>query len=316
MGLVIYKSSAGSGKTFTLVQQFLIKVIGQPWLFQRILAITFTNKATEELKTRIIKELDLLAHGEKSMHLEVLLAKLPKLSEKEIYENAQIVLVKILHNYSSFAISTIDSYFQVLARTLARELLLPLKYNIELDTEYICKNTTNNLLDEAGKDEQITSWLEKLLLHRIDEGKNWNVKTELEKMTKELLQSTSARDHAASVDMNQLLDLIQWMIIKKKEVEKFMNAKGQEAIQVLAKHQLDVNKFFYKSRGPVGYLLKIANRKSGYKEFSGINSYTQSALEDPLVLVPKAEQNNALLVSIATEEIYPLLDHADVHRYN
>ena len=159
MGLVIYKSSAGSGKTFTLVQQFLIKVIEKPWLFQRILAITFTNKATEELKTRIIKELDLLAHGEKSMHLEVLLEKLPKLSEKEIYENAQIVLVKILHHYSSFAISTIDSYFQVLARTLARELLLPLKYNIELDTEYICKNTTNNLLDEAGKDEQITSWL-------------------------------------------------------------------------------------------------------------------------------------------------------------
>jgi ATP-dependent helicase/nuclease subunit A len=75
MGLVIYKSSAGSGKTFTLVQQFLIKVIGQPWLFQRILAITFTNKATEELKTRIIKELDLLAHGEKSMHLEVLTGK-------------------------------------------------------------------------------------------------------------------------------------------------------------------------------------------------------------------------------------------------
>lgn len=315
MGLVIYKSSAGSGKTFTLVQQFLIKVIEKPWLFQRILAITFTNKATEELKTRIIKELDLLAHGEKSMHLEVLLEKLPKLSEKEIYENAQIVLVKILHNYSSFAISTIDSYFQVLARTLARELLLPLKYNIELDTEYICKNTTNNLLDEAGKDEQITSWLEKLLLHRIDEGKNWNVRTELEKMTKELLQSTSARDHAASVDMNQLLDLIQWMIIKKKEVEKFMNARGQEVIQVLAKHQLDVNKFYYKSRGPVGYLLKIANRKSGHKEFTAINSYTQSALEDPLMLVPKAEQNNELLVSIATEEIYPLLDQAVSYIY-
>lgn len=310
MGLVIYKSSAGSGKTFTLVQQFLIKVIGQPWLFRRILAITFTNKATEELKTRIIKELDILAHGEKSMHLEALLEKLPKLSEKEIYENAQVVLVKILHDYSSFAISTIDSYFQVLARTLARELLLPLKYNIELDTEFICKNATNNLLDEAGKDEQITTWIEKLLLHRIDEGKNWNVKTELEKMTRELLQSATARDNAASINMTQLLDLIQWMILRKKEVEKFMNGKGQEAIQILAKHQLDVSNFFQKSKGPVGYLLKIAQRKSGNKEFSNINTYTQSALEDPLMLLSKAEQKNESLVQIATQEIYPILDQA------
>ncbi len=315
MGLVIYKSSAGSGKTFTLVQQFLIKVIGHPWLFRRILAITFTNKATEELKTRIIKELDLLAHGEKSMHLETLLEKLPKLTEKEIYQNAQIVLVKILHDYSSFAISTIDSYFQVLARTLARELLLPLKYNIELDTEYICKNATNNLLDEAGKDEQITLWLEKLLLHRIDEGKNWNVKTELEKMTRELLQSATARENASSVDMTQLLDLIQWMIVKKKEVERFMNDKGQEAIQVLEKHQLDVSRFYYKSKGPVGYLLKIANRKSGYKEFSSINSYTQSALEDPLMLLSKVDQNDVFLMQIATEEIYPILDQAVSYIY-
>ncbi|MBK7965300.1 MAG: UvrD-helicase domain-containing protein [Bacteroidetes bacterium] len=315
MGLVIYKSSAGSGKTFTLVQQFLIKVIGQPWLFRRILAITFTNKATEELKTRIIKELDILAHGEKSMHLEALLEKLPKLSEKEIYENAQVVLVKILHDYSSFAISTIDSYFQVLARTLARELLLPLKYNIELDTEFICKNATNNLLDEAGRDEQITNWLEKLLLHRIDEGKNWNVKTELEKMTKELLQSATARDNAASIDMTQLLDLIEWMIVRKKEVEKFMNSKGNEVIQVLEKHQLDASRFYYKTKGPVGYLLKIAHRKSGYKEFSNINTYTQSALKDPLMLLSKVDQKNESLVRIATEEIYPLLDQAVSYIY-
>jgi len=310
MGLVIYKSSAGSGKTFTLVQQFLIKVIGHPWLFRRILAITFTNKATEELKTRIIKELDILAHGRESMHLPILLESHPKLNEAQISEHANLVLTKILHDYSSFSISTIDSYFQVLARTLARELLLPLKYNIELDTELICKNTTNNLLDEAGKDEQITTWLEALLLHRIDNGKNWNVRTELEKMTRELLQSSSARAHASNSTMPELLELIHWMLSKKKEVEKYMRSKGNEAIDVLNKHQLDVNKFYYKSKGPVGYLLKIANYRSSYKEFSGINSYVHNALEDPLVLVPKAEQKNELLVSIATNEIYPLLDQS------
>lgn len=313
MGLIIYKSSAGSGKTFTLVQQFLIKVIGHPWLFRRILAITFTNKATEELKTRIIKELDILAHGQKSMHLKVLLEKHPTFSAEKIYENARLVLVKILHDYSSFSISTIDSYFQILARTLSRELLMPLKFNIELDEEFICKNATNLLLDEAGKDLQITSWLEKLLLHRIDEGKDWKLRSELEKMTKELLNSSEAKEQAGAMDMDQLLELIQWMLLKKKEVEKFMHEKGQEVLPVLAKHQLDLTNFYQKSKGPVGYLLKIAHPKSGYKEFTTINSYVQSALEDPLMFFPKANQKDERLVSIATNELHPLLADAFVY---
>ena len=73
MGLILYKSSAGSGKTFTLVNRFLTKVLDKPWLFSRILAITFTNKAAEELKTRIIKELDTLSKGLPSAQLDILL---------------------------------------------------------------------------------------------------------------------------------------------------------------------------------------------------------------------------------------------------
>ncbi|MBL7925035.1 MAG: UvrD-helicase domain-containing protein [Bacteroidia bacterium] len=313
MGLVIYTSSAGSGKTFTLVHQFLIKVIERPWLFRRILAITFTNKATEELKSRIIRELDNLAKGGSSRHLELLLRDLPKLSEADIRGNAGLVLTKILHDYSSFSVSTIDSYFQILARTLARELQLPMKYEIELDTESICQHVTELLLDEAGKDPFITRWLEDLLLHRIENGKNWNVRSELEKMTRQLLQSEAAREHARHAGMADLPELINWMIRSRKEIEQFMRISGNKGLEIIRNNGLDINRFYQKQRGPAGYLQKIAGHRSGFKEFDGINSYTQNCLEDPLAFLAKADQQDERLCRIVSEELHPVLEKAVVY---
>lgn len=310
MGLIIYKSSAGSGKTFTLVSRFLIKVIERPWLFRRILAITFTNKATEELKTRIIRELDTLAHGGDSRYLPLLRQQLPRLSEEEIRQNALLVLSKILHDYSSFSVSTIDSYFQSLARILARELLLPIRYEIELDTEAICRNITSALLDEAGKNEFITRWLEELLLNRIENGKSWNISGELEKMTRQLLNSDDARDYACTANTDQLLELINWMIGKKTTVESRMREIGKKAIQSMADASVDVSAFYQKKSGPAGYLQKIAHHKSGVKEYQKVNSYTQKALDDPMCFLSKQEQKNTTLVHLVENTLHPLLTEA------
>lgn len=310
MGLIIYKSSAGSGKTFTLVSRFLIKVIERPWLFRRILAITFTNKATEELKTRIIRELDTLAHGADSRYLVLLRNQIPRLSEEEIRQNALLVLSKILHDYSSFSVSTIDSYFQSLARILARELMLPIRYEIELDTEAICRNITSALLDEAGKNEFITRWLEELLLNRIENGKSWNISGELEKMTRQLLSSDEARDYAGTANTDQLLELINWMINKKSTVEGRMRTIGKNAIQAMDEHSVDISSFYQKKSGPAGYLLKIAHHKSSSKEYQKINSYTTKALDDPMGFLSKQEQKNTTLIHLVETTLHTLLVEA------
>jgi ATP-dependent helicase/nuclease subunit A len=310
MGLVIYKSSAGSGKTFTLVQQFLIKVIGQPWLFQRILAITFTNKATEELKTRIIKELDTLSKGLPSTQLDILLENLPKSTEEQLRNNAGIVLMKLLHDYSSFSVSTIDSYFQKLSRTLAKELLLPIRYEIELDTESICKNITELLLEDAGKDASLTKWLEDLLLHRIDSGKSWNIRSELNKMAKEVLNKDTVREVAAMTNPAHLEVLIKWIKSNKREIEMHLRKTGKDAMAQIHSNGYEVNTFFYKQRGPAGYLQKISDNKSSLEQFEKINTYTLKALDDPDAFLSKDQRKDQRLLSFVHDILHPLLKEA------
>ena len=310
MGLVIYKSSAGSGKTFTLVSIFLTKVIRQPWLFRRILAITFTNKATEELKTRVIKELDQLASGRDSIYLAPIQKELPKFSEEDIRTNAGVVLSKIIHDYSSFHISTIDSFFQTLSRVLAREMQLPLKYEIELDTEAICRDISELLLDDAGKNTQLTSWLEEMLLDRIENNKSWNIKAELNKMTRQLLNNDSAREWGGKTDMAALTALIRWMQSSRKEIEDHMRSIGQEVETELRKYQLTLDNFYQKKSGPVAYLLKIAKKKSGFKEFDTVNSHTRKALEDPAQFLSKNNQQDTALLQFCTGFLHPKLKSA------
>lgn len=310
MGLVIYKSSAGSGKTFTLVSIFLTKVIQHPWLFRRILAITFTNKATEELKTRIIRELDHLASNSDSAYLKPLQDALPKFSEEEIRNNAGIVLTRIIHDYSSFHISTIDSFFQSLSRVLAREMQLPLKYEIELDTEAICRDITEMLLDDAGKDAELTNWLEEMLMDRIENNKSWNISAELGKMTRQLLNSDVARTWAGTTDMVALSALIKWMLAARKEVDDNMRTIGREVSEELKKYQLTVDDFFQKKSGPVGYLLKIAQKRSGFKEFDNVNSHTRKAYEDPNQFLGKAAQKDTSLLTFCTGFLHPRLTRA------
>src|SRR4030095_14323367 len=122
--LVIYKSSAGSGKTYTLVLEYLKLVLKRPALYRSILAITFTNKATEEMKTRIIGSLVEIADN-KNQPLQETISLETGISIQELPEKASRVLDNILHDYSGFAVSTIDSFFSTMVRALARELNLP-----------------------------------------------------------------------------------------------------------------------------------------------------------------------------------------------
>src|SRR2546423_10443473 len=108
--LSIYKSSAGSGKTYSLVREYLKLVLPYPSNFRHILAITFTNKATDEMKSRILRSLIELSNGS-NKNLEQELAKESPLSKLDIKEQAQKCLNFILHHYSDFAVTTIDSFF-------------------------------------------------------------------------------------------------------------------------------------------------------------------------------------------------------------
>ena len=133
--LKVYRASAGSGKTFRLTRDYirLLFDADKSNHHRRILAVTFTNKATEEMKSRILLELHQLAKGAVSPYREELMEHL-RLTEEDINSKAAKILINILHDYSSFSISTIDRFFQQVIRAFARDIGVHGGYALELDS--------------------------------------------------------------------------------------------------------------------------------------------------------------------------------------
>ena len=195
--LNIIKASAGSGKTFTLAKEYITLLLGHTdnngkWVLndpkrtsnahKRILAITFTNKATEEMKSRIVAELLMLADKPAESNYIADLKDKYLASEQQISDTARRALVDLLFNYSDFNISTIDSFFQVILRTFARDVELVDDFNVEMEDDYVISVGIHNLINSlrAGSDtdngiRQLHSWLLKSIQNKIDEKQGWNV---------------------------------------------------------------------------------------------------------------------------------------------
>jgi len=144
MSFSVFKSSAGSGKTYTLVKEYLGLVLVNPSQFKSILAITFTNKAAAEMKQRVLQTLRLLANYQditpaerkKTAHLLNDLIDKTGLTEVDIFSNAALTLSLILHNFSNFAVGTIDSFVHRIVRTFAHDLRLPLNFNVRRNIDF------------------------------------------------------------------------------------------------------------------------------------------------------------------------------------
>lgn len=193
MGLTIYKSSAGSGKTYTLVRAYLTLVIRNPFDYRHILAITFTNKATEEMKSRIIVALSRLATGNfDGLKQELLKILSPEFAAQgrqlNIERHAYIALTNILHNYSQFSVSTIDSFFQKIIRHFAKELRIPMNYEIEMDSNFVLEKITVSLLQDIGHVAGLTDWLEEFVFAKLENDKGWKIEKDIQEVGKEMLK--------------------------------------------------------------------------------------------------------------------------------
>jgi ATP-dependent helicase/nuclease subunit A len=156
--LTVYKASAGSGKTFQLVVEYLKLLLKNPQNYRHILAVTFTNKATNEMKTRILETLNELASNQPSKYIAEI-QKENQMPEALIRSNAKLVLKNILHDYNRFSISTIDSFTQRTIKAFNRELGISPNYRLELDSEMILAEATDRLLAKIDKDKKLLNWL-------------------------------------------------------------------------------------------------------------------------------------------------------------
>ena len=185
MELLVYKASAGSGKTFTLAVEYIKQLILNPRAYRHILAVTFTNKATAEMKERILQQLYGLHAGDptSNAYLRRITDDLSEegysISDDDIRQKAGIALQYMLHDYSRFRVETIDSFFQSVMRNLARELELSPNLNIELDSDKVLSDAVDSLIENLTPTSPVLALLLDYINERIADDKRWNVSDEV-----------------------------------------------------------------------------------------------------------------------------------------
>ncbi len=234
---VIVPASAGSGKTFRIAHEYIYDVLrdrydeeGKPYFdrsfYKRILAVTFTNKATEEMKSRILKEIHLLASGAKSDHLDDLISE-TSLDEATLRKRAKIVRSLILHDYSHFTVLTNDTFFQRILRAFVRELGIDMNFSTELDTAPVLAKSTDALIESISENKELRRWLEELTEERIRDGERWDIREAITLLNDELFNESSRDIIAKGSDKESLKKSIQNFSAMVRSSREAFIAKGQ-----------------------------------------------------------------------------------------
>lgn len=259
--LKIYKASAGSGKTFKLAEEYLNLVFKNPFNYRHILAVTFTNDATEEMKSRIIKEIYYLAKGHNSPYLKTLSNETGK-SEEQIQFQAIDILNKILHDYSKFSIGTIDSFFQRIIRSFTREAGLQAGYTIELDQDTVLTEVVDNMIMDIENDNELRNWLVSFTQERVETGKNWNLEKDIiqlgNEVFKEVYKSFDKILLKKIQDKKFLESFMQELYDIQNKFEADLKKIATKSFEILKKFNLEIADFSYKEAGVLSFFIKIA----------------------------------------------------------
>ncbi len=226
----ILNASAGSGKTYQLAYKYVRDVIERPESYSAILAVTFTNKATEEMKTRILKEINTLASGQQSSYT-ALLRRETGLEEQEIRRRAHTARTRILHNYSRFTVLTIDRFFQRILRAFIKELGIDLNYNIELETASILTKSADALVEEITSNAELQRWLADFVQERIDDGAKWDIRDGILALGDELFKERNRDALAVAGDKETLVRLVNESAARSAASKQRFQALGKQAIE-------------------------------------------------------------------------------------
>jgi ATP-dependent exoDNAse (exonuclease V) beta subunit len=277
--LTIYSASAGSGKTFTLTGIYLSNLFRSRYNYRKILAVTFTNKATAEMKSRILDNLHRLSAGEKSEYMGALLSETNK-SEEWIRNEAKEILNAILHDYSRFSVSTIDSFFQKILRAFAREAGIHSGFSIELDHSVILSSAIDEMIASANENTQLNNWLTGYAMSKIDDEKSWNLKAGITKLADELFKEKykilSESQRSNLQDKQFLLDYIEKIKSITSTFEKKMTEFGTLAMMIFSTFELNDDMFYRKGQGVPRFLKLIAGGT-----VVNPNSYVREVTKDP-----------------------------------
>lgn len=253
---IILSASAGSGKTYQLAYKYIRDVIARPELYRAILAVTFTNKATEEMKSRILKDIHALASGDKSNYLEDLKEELGY-SEEYIRRRAMLARTNILHDYSRFSVLTIDSFYQRIIRAFLKELDIDMDYNIELNPDTLLGRGADALIERIADNEELKKWLLEFAIERLNDGTKWDMRGDLQALGKELFKGRSIDQ--MKQDKGKLFNKVTKIIQRSDSAKSTIKECAEQCAKIIELYKLQPSAFKGGSRSFVFALLRYAN---------------------------------------------------------
>ncbi|ADV44472.1 exodeoxyribonuclease V subunit beta [Bacteroides helcogenes] len=332
MELLVYKASAGSGKTFTLAVEYIKHLIQNPHAYRQILAVTFTNKATAEMKERILQQLygiwkgdpasdaylsrikeDLGKRKDNLSETEVISPFTAGSEDEELRKRAGMALQYMLHDYSRFRVETIDSFFQSVMRNLARELELSPNLNIELNNTEVLSDAVDSLIEKLTATSPVLAWLLEYINERIADDKRWNVSNEVKGFGRNIFDESYMERGEKLRQCLRDPDALKLYreVLRDMETEALeqMKAFYDQFEGELEGHNLTPEDLKGGTRGIGSYFRKLRDGKLTDKDV--ITVTLQNSLADAKNWATKTSRRRDDIVRLAETSLLPLLQDAE-----
>lgn len=269
----IYSASAGSGKTFMLTVEYLRFALQNPkYTFKKILAITFTNKATSEMKSRILEACQAFSgRGDKpldgrNLALWERVLEVTGYEEEELMKRSKELYTQILHNYSDFSISTIDSFTQRVLRSFAYELQIPLNFETSLETEEVLKVVADRLIAKVGTDDEegknITQLLEEIAMQSLEDFDKYDIRKDIKESAKIIADDKSMvyAEKLSKISTQEFQDIGKKLMLEDRRIKKEMTERALQSLALLNTVEIPLSDYSFGYSGWVGSFLKIRSR--------------------------------------------------------
>ncbi|MCH5307280.1 MAG: UvrD-helicase domain-containing protein [Prevotella sp.] len=309
--LTVYKASAGSGKTFTLTVEYIKLLVKNPTSYRNILAVTFTNKATEEMKMRILSQLfgiwkqlpDSNAYTQRILEETGLPVHI-------VCQRAGEALHLLLHNYNYFRVETIDSFFQSVLRNLARELDLTANLRISLNDTQVEEQAVDQLIDSLTHTDIMLQWLLSYIMEKISDDRSWNIIGQVKQFGRTIFRDYYKSHHHALNETISQKGFIEAYSKQLREIRSTAMARMQELadkfFNTLQSEGLDVEDLSYNKSGVASIFLKI---KQGQLDENIVGKRVCECCEDATKWCKKSHVRAKFIHALAESTLIPLVVH-------
>ena len=307
--LTVYKASAGSGKTFTLATEYIRLLVENPQSYRNILAVTFTNKATEEMKMRILSQL----YGiwkqlpESNNYLKNIQEK-TGLAPNVISERAGLALNNLTHNYNYFRVETIDTFFQSVLRNMARELDLTTNLRIGLNDYQVEELAVDQLIEDLTTTDVMLQWILKYIMENISDDKSWNVIAQIKKFGQNIFKDYYKE---VSITLEQKMgeagffeNYTTCLRDLRKAAEEYMKEIGESFFDTLEGEGLNVDDLSSKQRGIASFFNKL---RKGTFDPSIITTTVANHLENIEKWCPKTNPRRDVVLQVVESSLIQIL---------